>query len=127
MRLEEIYGRFRDAIEFYVVYIREAHPTDGWQAISNLVEEVMFAQPTTYDERVEVAHACTLGMDISIPTLIDEMSNEVNEAYHAQPDRLYLVDADGLIAYRGAPGPFGFKSDDFEEAIVQLLQKQPAV
>ena len=87
----------------------------------------MFTQPTTYDERVELAHACTLGMDISIPTLIDEMTNEVNEAYHAQPDRLYLVDADGVIAYRSGLGPFGFKSDEFEEAIVQLLQPQPAV
>ncbi len=127
MRLEEIYERFRDTIDFYVVYIREAHPTDGWQAVSNLVEDVIFAQPTSYEERVEVAQACTLGMDISIPTLIDEMSNEVNEAYHAQPDRLYLVDADGAVAYRGGLGPFGFKSDDFEEAIVQLLEPQPAV
>jgi len=24
------------------------------------------------------------------------------------PDRLYLVGRDGRIAYRGAPGPFGF-------------------
>ncbi len=85
------------------------------------------AQPTTYDERVEVAHACTLGIDISIPTLIDEMNNEVGEAYYAQPDRLYLVDADGVIAYRSDLGPFGFKSDEFEDAIVQLLQQQPAV
>lgn len=127
MRLEEIYERFNDAIEFFVVYIREAHPTDGWQSVSNVLEDVVFTQPTTYDERVELAHACTLGMDISIPTLIDEMSNEVNEAYHAQPDRLYLVDADGTIAYRSGLGPFGFKSDEFEEAIVQLMQQQPAV
>jgi Iodothyronine deiodinase len=127
VRLEEIYERFRDAVDFYVVYIREAHPTDEWQTVSNVLEDVVFAQPTTYDERVEAAHACTLGMDISIPTLIDGMSNEVGDAYAAMPDRLYLVDADVKIAFRSGPGPFGFKSDEFEEAIAQLVQEQPAV
>ena len=121
MRLEEIYGRFRDSVDFYVVYIREAHPTDEWQSVSNLLEDVLIAQPATYEERVEAAHACTLGMDISIPTLIDEMTNEVGEAYAAMPDRLYLVDADGRVAYRGGPGPFGFKSDELEAAIESLL------
>jgi hypothetical protein len=52
-----------------------------------------------------------------LPTIIDEMSNEVGQAYVAMPDRLYLVDEEGLIAYRSGPGPFGFKSDEFEEAI----------
>lgn len=121
MRLEEIYARYRDAVTFYVVYIREAHPTDGWQSLSNLLEDILIAQPQTFEDRVEAAHACTLGMDISIPTLIDDMSNEVNEAYAAHPDRLYLIDQAGTIVYQGGPGPFGFKSDEFEEAIAAHL------
>lgn len=121
MRLERIYERFRDAVDFYVVYIREAHPTDEWQSVSNLLEDILIAQPATYAERVDAAQACTLGMDISIPTLIDEMTNETGEAYAAMPDRLYLVDVGGRVAYRGGPGPFGFKSDEFEAAIESLL------
>ncbi len=69
------------------------------------------------DERVEVAQACTLGLDLNIPTLLDEMTNAVDEAYVALPDRLYVVDADGRVAYRSGPGPMGFRSDDFERAI----------
>jgi len=57
-------------------------------------------------------------MDISIPTLIDDMTNEVNEAYAAHPDRLYFIDDAGAIAYRSGPGPFGFKPDEFEDAII---------
>ena len=64
-------------------------------------------QPKTFDERVELAHACTLGMDISIPTLIDEILNEVGEIYVANPDRFYLVDEGGRIAFHSGPGPFG--------------------
>ncbi len=81
----------------------------------------MLAQPTTFEQRVEAAHACQLGMDISIPTLIDEMTNAVGEAYAAMPDRLYLVDAAGRVAYRSGPGPFGFKADEFAAAVASLL------
>ena len=49
------------------------------------------------------------------------MTNAVDEAYAALPDRLYVVDADGRIAYRSGPGPMGFRSDDFEQAIRALL------
>jgi hypothetical protein len=111
-------------MDFYVVYIREAHPTDEWQSVSNLAEDILIAQPTNYDERVAAAHACTLGLDLAIPTLIDEMTNEVGEAYVAMPDRLYLIDEQGVIAYRSGPGPFGFKPDEFEEAITALLSGQ---
>lgn len=33
-RMEEIYNRFGDQVEFFLVYVREAHPTDGcrWTA-----------------------------------------------------------------------------------------------
>jgi hypothetical protein len=33
------------------------------------------------------------------------------------PERLYVVDAEGIIAYRGKPGPWGFGIDSWEEAI----------
>ena len=32
------------------------------------------------------------------------------------------IDEAGVIVYRGGPGPFGFKSDEFEEAIAAHLR-----
>ena len=84
---------------------------------------VVFAQPTTAHERAEVAVACTLGLDLNIPTLLDEMTNEVDEAYAALPDRLYLIDEEGLIAYRGDRGPRGFRPYDFKAAIESHLDE----
>ena len=49
------------------------------------------------------------------------MDNKVNRAYAAAPDRLYLVARDGTIAYRGGPGPFGFKPAELEAAIRKEL------
>ena len=34
--LNDLYEKYRDRVEFFVVYIREAHPTDGWQVPANV-------------------------------------------------------------------------------------------
>ena len=111
---------------FYVVYIQEAHPTDGWQLQINEMEDVVFSQPATADERTEVAAACSLRLEMSIPTLLDEMSNEVDEAYAALPDRLYLIDDKGDVAYRSGRGPMGFRPHEFEAAIQTHLAGRSA-
>jgi hypothetical protein len=119
--LEELHRRFGEQVEFFVVYIREAHPSDEWQVEVNEREGVVFAQPKSIDERVEVAHVCALRLELSIPTLIDDMENSTDKKYYALPDRLYLVGRDGRIAYRGAPGPFGFVAVELERAIEACL------
>ena len=48
------------------------------------------------------------------PTLIDDAANEVNRAYAAWPDRLYVIGTDGRVAYQGGPGPAGFRPDEVE-------------
>ena len=92
----------------------------------NEQEGVVFAQPTTAHERVDIAEACTLGLDLNIPTLLDEMTNEVDEAYAALPDRLYLIDEEGRIAYRSERGPRGFRPDEFKAAIECHLAGVPS-
>lgn len=87
----------------------------------NVDEHVEFAQPTTYDERQEVAHACSVDLNLDIPTLIDDMENSTDLAYSALPDRLYLIGEDGRIAYRSGMGPMGFRPDELEAAIKDYL------
>lgn len=117
-------GRFGDRVEFFVVYIREAHPTDAWQVEANEHEGVLFAQPTTIEKRIEVANACALRLELSIPTLVDDIGNSTDVKYYALPDRLYLVGKDGRIAFRGAPGPFGFIAAELEQAIVRHVNEE---
>lgn len=49
------------------------------------------------------------------------MENSTDLKYYALPDRLYLIGSDGRIAYRGAPGPFGFVASELETAIEKYL------
>jgi hypothetical protein len=83
----------------------------------NVTDDVVFKQPKTEEERVEVAQACMLRLELTMPMLLDRMSNEVDEAYCALPDRLYVLEKGGRIAWRSEQGPWGFDVDAFEKAI----------
>ncbi len=76
--MEDIYRRYRDHIAFFVVYVQEAHPTDGWQT-------------------------------------------------DAAPERLYLIGADGRVAYHGGAGPHFFDFDTWEQAIAASVRAVAAL
>ncbi len=111
----------RDRVDFYVVYIREIHPTDGWQVSNNEKDAVLFRQHQSMDERVDVASACMLKLALEMPALVDEMDDAVSNAYAAVPERLYLVGRDGRIAYKGGMGPMFFVPREWEERIEAYL------
>ena len=122
-RIEGIRDKFAGQVEFFVVYVREAHPTDGWQVEANVQDGVLYRQHQSYGEREEAAQACALGLDITIPALVEDMDNAVDDAYGAAPERLYLVDADGRVAYHGGAGPFFFDLDEWEQAIRECAER----
>ena len=112
-----MWERWRDRVSFLVVYIREAHPEDGWVVTSNRADDIRVSDPATLDERVEVAAACAINLQIRMPVVVDDIDDRIACAYGALPDRLYLVDRDGMIAFQGDPGPWGFDPDALETAI----------
>ena len=103
------------------MYIQEAHPTDGWQVLMNIDDDVVFDQPKTEQDRAEVAEACAIGLDLKMPMLLDRVSNAVDAAYAALPERLYVLDREGTIRYRSEMGPWGFDVDAFEKALGQQI------
>jgi len=117
VRLNELYATYKDQVRFYIVYIREAHPSNGWQVPNNLIEDIIYLEPTTDAERTEVASACQISLDLHMPMLIDGIDNDTDKKYVGLPMRLFLVDAEGKIAYAGDKGPFGWDDKAFEEAI----------
>ena len=111
--MEDLYAKYGKDVEFFIVYIREAHPNRE------------YPQPKTFDERVGIADTMCSKLEISIPTLIDGMENKTGTAYAGFPDRIYLVGRDGKIAYKGARGPFGFKPPELDAAIEKELSRKP--
>ena len=103
------------------MYIEEAHPTDLWQLSSNIKDGVLFESPRTDEERIAVANTCIVRLAVKIPSLLDGIDNRVERAYTGWPDRLYIIGTNGRIAYKSAPGPFGFSTKELEASLEQLL------
>ncbi len=88
---------------------------------SNVKDKVVFASPRNEDERSSVADSCVRKLGIEIPALLDEFGNSTESAYTAWPDRLYLIDRAGKVAYKSKPGPFGFKTDELRAALAKTV------
>jgi type I thyroxine 5'-deiodinase len=105
------------------VYIREAHPTDGRQVPQNVKDKILIEDPKTLEERRKVAKEFTEQFEVSLPVLVDTLDDTMERAYSGWPDRLYVIDADGKLAYVGDPGPRGFKPADIPPVLKKLLGK----
>ena len=88
---------------------------------SNVRDHVIFASPRNEEERAVIAGACINRLGIKPPAVLDEFGNTTEKAYTAWPDRLYLIDGEGRVAYKSQPGPFGFKADDLEKALARVV------
>ena len=87
---------------------------------SNVRDGVVFRNPRSDEERIKVADSCVRNLGIRMPALIDGIDNKVEQEYTAWPDRWYLIDKDGRVAFKSKPGPFGFHPAGLEEAIGKL-------
>jgi type I thyroxine 5'-deiodinase len=118
-------AKWKDEVEFVTVYVREAHPIDDVPATeTNAKAGFLIKQPATLDERCTVAGRCYATLHLQSTMVVDEIDNRVGQAYDAAPDRLYVIDREGRVAYRGGPGPFGFNPSEMEQTLMLMLLEQ---
>lgn len=89
---------------------------------SNIRDNVVFASPRNAEERALVGSTCVRELGIKFPAVLDDFSNSTETHYTAWPDRIYLVDQQGRVAYKSMPGPFGFRADELATALSQLMK-----
>ncbi len=117
-----MFATYKDRADFKIVYVREAHPSDGWQVPQNQRQGVIVATPKTLAEREKAAMDCSAHLELKIPIVIDNMDDKVEAAYSSWPDRIYVLDKNGKIVYKGNPGPSGFRPFEAETALTGILK-----
>ena len=120
VRLQEIYEEHSKEADFWWVYIQEAHPTDGRRPSRTVKIETH----KTLEDRKAAAEGCAGESPLKVPVLLDDMKDTVATAYTASPERFFILDADGKVAYAGARGPFGVDLDAMEKRLVELLEEK---
>ena len=82
-------------------------------------DDVCYAQPKNINDRVAIANDFTKRYKYSVPFGIDEMSNSADDAYAAWPERLYVIDENGRISYKGGNGPFHYDPKEVRAWLAQ--------
>lgn len=121
--LEKLYERYRDRAKFFLIYVREAHPKGGWWMISNQRVGIDVPQPDSDTARRQVAETCRDHLQLEIPFLVDAVDDAVGAKYSGMPNRLYLIDSEGKIAFKNGRGPFGFHPRQLEQNLLLLLNQ----
>jgi thiol-disulfide isomerase/thioredoxin len=120
---EKLYQRYKDRATFVMVYVREAHPKEGWRTNDNERLGLTSAQPTNYEERVEMAEKCSKSLKLGFPMLVDTIDDSVGARYSGMPGRFYVIDPESKVAYKSGRGPFGFKPAELEQSLILLLRQ----
>ena len=119
-QFKQILQEYKESsVDFVVVYIAEAHPTDEWAFENN---KYKIKQPKQLEERMSAAKMFAQDAQMECPILVDNMNDDANLAYGALPERLYIIH-DGKIAYEGGRGPMLYNLEEMKEALVKVLQK----
>ena len=79
---------------------------------SNVKDDVCYTQPKTLAQRVAIANDFIKRFNYPIAFAVDDIDNAANDAYSAWPERFYIIDESGRIAYRGGMGPFHYNPDE---------------
>lgn len=87
---------------------------------SNVESGVVYSQPDTFEARQELAKTFVDRMGVETDTLVDDIRNTALACYAAWPERIYIVDRDGRILYKGGIGPFYFEPDELREFLESM-------
>ncbi len=102
MDMKGLAEHFASKVKFLMVYIREAHPRDGFAVETFSVID----DPRTMKRRIHAAKSWRKQFKAPFPVLVDDMQDTTAASWAAWPVRLFVVDRDRKVIYAGAPGPW---------------------
>ncbi len=80
----------------------------------NVKEDVCYPQPHSLEARVAIANDFVRRLQYPIPMGVDSMDDRTMKLYAAWPERIYIIDEDGKIAYKGGIGPAGYHPEEMQ-------------
>ncbi|KAJ8375359.1 hypothetical protein SKAU_G00059390 [Synaphobranchus kaupii] len=105
---------FGAVADFLVVYIAEAHATDGWSFSNN----VDIKKHTNLQERLAAAQVL-LKENPLCPIVVDDMTDITASKYGALPERLYVL-LSGKVIYKGKMGPWGYNPEEVRRVLEKI-------
>ena len=124
-----MYAKYRDNINFLVVYTIEAYPIGSACPYTGEPVELPsskdtfgfgLTQPKTYKERVFQAKEFMRQLGYTMPLVVDDIDNAIWCTYGPASNIAYLIDTDGTIL---AKQPY-YAPDEMDGIIAGLLESK---
>ena len=108
-KLAEYHRDLNSPIDFIIIYVKEAHASDGWKFDGS--QYSFIANHRDLQDRVEAVRTMIelgkIEKESTISVYCDTMDDHTNHLFRAWPERLYVL-YDQKIFYRGGSGPSGY-------------------
>ena len=108
--------------DFLTIYIKEAHPTDEWQMEQREGGRLLpaaDARGAAPGDRQRLRRSASTTRCRWPST---RSTTPPTTLYAGWPERLYVVDEKGVIAYKGKTGPFGYDPDEVEAWLAERFK-----
>src|SRR5205823_10237322 len=79
--INQLYQDYKQRVQFYLIYIREAHPVEGRALPHNERAGIHVFQPRSLVERQTVAETCMTKLVLKLPALLDNMGDTTERDY----------------------------------------------
>lgn len=116
---------FSSVADFLLVYIDEAHPSDGWAVPGDSSLSFEVKKHRNQEDRCAAAHQ--LLERFSLPpqcrVVADRMDNNANVAYGVAFERVCIVQRQ-KIAYLGGKGPFHYNLQEVRRWLEKNFSKR---
>ncbi len=126
--IQSITERYKEDLDFYMIYTIEPHPSDSpspysengetWISKNNIRDSVEAGQPKTYADRVELSLQWKTEYHIDSPVLVDSPDNTYWENFGQAPNMTYIIDPDGTVYYKQA----WFRKEELQEHIQSKVE-----
>ncbi len=90
----------------------------------NEEQRIVFETPKTQPRRDEIARTCCADLKVTMPCVVDTLDDAVDAKYAAWPERLFVIDAAGRVAYASKPGPWGFKPEELNRWLRKNVRRR---
>ena len=102
--INQVASTYSNAIDIYVVYTLEAHPTDtsvyfGYVNVTsqNNSAGILFPQPKTYAARKAMVDTMSAWVNLQVPVLIDGPCDQWWTNFGPAPNNSYLIGTNGVV------------------------------
>jgi len=107
--MNDLFEDYRDEdVEFFLVYVREAHPGENLPAHES------------YDDKERAAELLRDEEEVEMPILVDDVDGSIHRDYGRMPNSTYIIDKSGRVAFRA----LWTRPSVIREALDELLERQ---